>query len=1350
MTRQLPTRVTVLAMPVALIAAFMALVQVFAPSPSVTAAPQWATAVFQQGLDGYSGARDATLNAATPTEPDGWRNTITLEWPAYAQDSSRAVLLFDLSSLPPTATVGSARLELTIADITSAQPVTLTAAPLLRAWVESEATWQEAATGLPWSQPGAAAVGEDRGPTETQTRADSASITVTLDVLPWVQSWVAKPSSNAGMILQVSGETGAFARLNFVSRENSLAAQRPRLVITYSTDPLDPTLTPTATDTPIPTATPTETATPLPTPDPWVTTTLVQGLDGFNGFYDALITSGTPNTNYGARPETRVSWISYWPGPDDRTLMRVDLWQIPSSDTVNEATLSLYVTQRSVDTPARLRVWGLLRHWSEPTVTWTRPHTETVGSWAAGGAAGLGADREGTPAVEVDINQDQGWVHIPLTELVRNWVATPERNFGLVLEIEGLDWETVDYTFAAADNPSPELRPRLTIRHSAPGPWQTKLVQEGRYGENVADDATLSYWQPNVPLGSSSYLALQWRSTPYDRPDTQRALVRFDLGNVPTTARVREAQLFFFIPAGAEAEPVQLRGWRLLRSWNEAEATWLSPVSGAQWGLPGADRINDDRVGEVNSDSSFSQSDGWIALDVTNLVQFQIANPEQNFGMLMAIAGLNGTDAAYTAVSSQNGQINLRPLLRVVYSTDRQMPTPTPTPASTSTPWQDVTFRRGLYDFNNVQDTTLVRWQPTTNRGPFSLLTLGWRDDFNNPPEDQRVLLRFGLDTIPWSAPVREARLSLFFQYSSNPHAVNLKVYRMVRRWWEYQTTWQNASTEGPWARPGADGPELDRLTDPTITQVINQPNGWVNVDMVPLVQYWLDNPSQNYGFMLMIESLDGQTAYYDIRSSEHWQTDTRPTLRISYTTDPAVPTATSTPTYTPTPTPLNTPTPDYWQTLVLQQGVAGYTGMQDAPIELYAPDTNYSDDAYLDVRWSNDIWPAAADMKALVHFDLQAVPPGAVIQQATLELYQVSRSNTTPLNLDVYRVLRGWWETDVTWNRAMQDASGPLLWSRPGAAGANSDRENEPILHSVINSYAGWRVFDVTRIVQLWVNQPAANRGLLFEGKTDNNDTVLVSFASSEYGRDVTLRPRLSLVYTTHTAVPTATPTATYTATPLPTATPTATASPTPILDPEARTLTLQHGVRGYFGVNDSWMSAGSPTTTHALESILRVGPSSQNTVARAVISFNQEALPPDAQVLGAWLELYLNDRSNGAPLTVSVHTMRRGWAAAALTWQQANNGQPWNLPGASSEFDHDLMALDRQRLPDQFGWVRWDVTQAVRQWLSEPTANYGFLLQGDGPASVLVGFNSSERVWPTGAPTAGRPRLVIVYRMP
>lgn len=1348
MTRHLSAWIALFVVPVALIVALIALLRV--ALPSAAAAPEWITTVFQQGLDGYNGTRDATLSAETPADPDGWRQTLTLEWQAYGADTRRALLFFDLSSLPVTATVGSARLELAVADISAAHPVTVSAAPLLRPWAENEATWQQALIGLPWQEPGAGAHGADHDGIAAFGRAAPQSNLVILDLLPVVQQWAADPDSNRGLLLQLQGEAGAFARLNLASREHTDTTLRPRLIVVYTTDQTEATLTPTATETPTDTPTPTATDTPSPTPNPWVTTTLIQGAEAFAGFYDATITSGTPNTNYGSKPDFRASWISYWPGPDDRALLRIELWQIPSGDTIDEAYLSLFVLDRSQATPAQLRVWGLLRHWSEATVTWTRPHTETIGNWATPGAKGVGIDREAAVAAETPINQKTGWVHIPLTNLVRHWIASPEQNFGLVMEVEGLDWETIHYTFASADNPSPELRPRLTIRHSAPGSWRVKLVQEGRYGDGSTDDASISYWQPQTPLGGDNSLVLQWRNAPNDRSDTQRALLRFDLDDLPTMTRVREAQLFFYVPPVVEAELVQLRGWRLLRPWNESEATWLSPVSGAWWGLPGADRIGMDRASEPNLTTTFVQSDGWVGVDVTDLVQFQVAHPEENYGALLAIASLSANDAAYSIFSAQNGQTNLRPLLRLVYSTDRDIPTPTPTPGTTPSPWQEVILRKGLYSFEDVQDTTLIRWQPTTNRGASSLLTVGWRDDLTDPAEDQRALLRFGLDSIPWSAPVREARLSLFFQYSSNPHPVNFKVFRLTRRWWEQQATWQEAGVGQPWARPGADGLESDRLTDPTVSQIIYQPNGWVTLDVTALAQFWLDNPGQNYGMLLMIEGLDGQTVYYDIRSGTHWQADTRPTLFVAYTTDPAVPTPTSTPTYTPTPTPLASPTPGYWHALMLQQGNDGYSGAQDAHIEVYAPEANYGHEPQLDVRWSNDIWPPTADMRSLLYFDLAAVPVGAVVQQATLEVYQTSRSNVTAMNLDLHRVLRAWTETDVSWRRRMQEASGPLLWNVAGASGNNSDREREPHARVVIDSYSGWRSFDVTDLVQLWVNEPGANRGLLLQGKTSNEDTVLVSFASSEYGRDHALRPRLNLVYTTFAGVATATATATHTSTPLPTATPTATPTPTPITASNALVLTLQQGTRGYFGVNDFWMSAGSPSTTHALEQILHVGPSSQAMVARAVLSFNQGQLPPNAEVLGAWLELYLQDLSNGVSLDVSVHMMRRGWAAAAATWQQANTGQPWYRQGANSNLDHDPTPLDMQRLPAEPGWMRWDVTAAVRQWLQEPTENYGFLVKGDGPASVQVGFNSSERVWPGGAPTAGRPRLVIVYRKP
>ena len=168
-----------------------------------------------------------------------------------------------------------------------AEKPSVAAAPMLRTWLEYEATWLESEVGLPWNKAGADGIGDDRGEAGPLTVVHTQTLTVTLDLLDFVQQWVADDASNTGLILMVSGEPDEYARLELASREHSVQGLRPRLEVTYSTDPLEPTFTPTvtdaATDTPTPTdtatntPTSTDTATPTPTPTDTATTTATCG-----------------------------------------------------------------------------------------------------------------------------------------------------------------------------------------------------------------------------------------------------------------------------------------------------------------------------------------------------------------------------------------------------------------------------------------------------------------------------------------------------------------------------------------------------------------------------------------------------------------------------------------------------------------------------------------------------------------------------------------------------------------------------------------------------------------------------------------------------------------------------------------------------------------------------------------------------------------------------------------------------------------------------------------------------------------------------------------------------------------
>ena len=88
----------------------------------------------------------------------------------------------------------------------------------------------------------------------------------------------------------------------------------------------------------------------------------------------------------------------------------------------------------------------------------------------------------------------------------------------------------------------------------------------------------------------------------------------------------------------------------------------------------------------------------------------------------------------------------------------------------------------------------------------------------------------------------------------------------------------------------------------------------WSSAQMVADVQSWLDNPSANFGWIVLgVENIDQTARRFDTK--ENGTVGDRPALTITYTTGGVTPTATRTPTATftpvpPSPTPTATRTP--------------------------------------------------------------------------------------------------------------------------------------------------------------------------------------------------------------------------------------------------------------------------------------------------------------------------------------------------------------------------------------------------------------------------------------------------------
>jgi len=116
------------------------------------------------------------------------------------------------------------------------------------------------------------------------------------------------------------------------------------------------------------------------------------------------------------------------------SLLRFDLSGLPPYALLHEARLHLWVGSRSNDNPLTVRVYEVLRAWSEDEGTWwvARPGE----NWGEPGGSAAGSDRASVPLAELAANGQQEWISIDLMPLAQRWVDDVSSNQGVLLEGE--------------------------------------------------------------------------------------------------------------------------------------------------------------------------------------------------------------------------------------------------------------------------------------------------------------------------------------------------------------------------------------------------------------------------------------------------------------------------------------------------------------------------------------------------------------------------------------------------------------------------------------------------------------------------------------------------------------------------------------------------------------------------------------------------------------------------------------------------------------------------------------------------------------------------------------------------
>jgi hypothetical protein len=186
------------------------------------------TVSFQDGVDGYTGTRDTKLLSDSPATVHGTDAKMETD----GSPDRSALLYWDLTSIPSGSVVQS--VDVTV-NVTNTTTQSYECYRLLRSWVESEANWNQYASGQSW-QAGGADGAEDRDSIVLGfiTAPNKGLITISLNSagVAAVQSWVDNPSSNHGFIIQdyINASNG----MDFSSRETGTVANRPKLTVTYS------------------------------------------------------------------------------------------------------------------------------------------------------------------------------------------------------------------------------------------------------------------------------------------------------------------------------------------------------------------------------------------------------------------------------------------------------------------------------------------------------------------------------------------------------------------------------------------------------------------------------------------------------------------------------------------------------------------------------------------------------------------------------------------------------------------------------------------------------------------------------------------------------------------------------------------------------------------------------------------------------------------------------------------------------------------------------------------------------------------------------------------------------------
>lgn len=377
----------------------------------------------------------------------------------------------------------------------------------------------------------------------------------------------------------------------------------------------------------------------------------------------------------------------------------------------------------------------------------------------------------------------------------------------------------------------------------------------------------------------------------------------------------------------------------------------------------------------------------------------------------------------------------------------------------------------------------------------------------------------------------------------------------------------------------------------------------------------------------------------------------------------------------------------------------ADFAATQDSWVDQENPTVNYGSDTTMERKAG---WPTSTQKYPYFDFGvanvLATIPEGAAIYNANVTLDRVSATGNAAARIGY--VTTAWDENTITWN----NAPGHFRFRYGGPLGTG----------------AGTTILDVTTYVDELRRTGSGSASYRLSGGGEDGGQTTV-FSTREAGAQAA--PQLTVEWVPSERL--------Y----------------TPGMVGDDLVLRLQQGLNGYSGTTDTMVTNRS-AGPHGNSATFNLENNWGGMISRGLVRFDLENLgfdPAGAIIGGATLMLMPGSFQTATSISITVRELEKPWTGDA-TWDTYDGINLWDSGGAAGAGDQSAVIYSTSLNDINWGMMHLDVTDSVIEWLANPAANYGWIIDAVSATQNIVGGVGTSN----NASIYMRPQLWIQLAIP